>query len=126
MGKHPLLTEAELRERMAALPEWRVEDGKWIVRRRLFPTFMDAVRYVNRVAAIAEEMNHHPFVALDYRKVTLKLTTWNSGGLTALDIDSAIAYDGVGAGASASAVANSGADAEASGDAGESKNEGER
>ncbi|MFC5402223.1 4a-hydroxytetrahydrobiopterin dehydratase [Cohnella soli] len=93
MGKHPLLTEEQLAEQLAALPEWRVEEGKWIVRRRLFPTFMDAVAFVDRVAVIAEEMNHHPFIALDYRKVTLRLTTWNSGGITGIDIDSAIAYD---------------------------------
>lgn len=93
MGKHPLLTEQELAEQLKVLPDWKIEEGKWLARKRLFPSFPDAVRFVNLVADIAEEMNHHPFIAIDYRKVTVRLTTWNSGGLTALDIDSALAYD---------------------------------
>ena len=38
-------------------------------------------------------MNHHPGIAIDYRRVTVKLTTWHAGGLTKLDVDSAEAYD---------------------------------
>ncbi len=93
MGKHPLLTEQEQEEGLRELADWTIEEGKWLVRKRLFPTFVEAVGFVNRVAAIAEDMNHHPFIGIDYRRVTLRLTTWNSGGLTALDIDSAKAYD---------------------------------
>lgn len=94
MGKTPLLTEEELKEGLQTLKGWKIEeDGKWMVRTRLFPSFMEAVAFVNRVASIAEEMNHHPFIGIDYRRVTLRLTTWHSGGLTALDVRSAEAYD---------------------------------
>ncbi|RED53178.1 4a-hydroxytetrahydrobiopterin dehydratase [Cohnella lupini] len=93
MGKHPLLSEQELEDGLRELGHWTIEDGKWLIRKRLFPTFVEAVEFVNRVAAIAEEMNHHPFIGIDYRRVTLRLTTWNSGGLTSLDMDSAKAYD---------------------------------
>jgi 4a-hydroxytetrahydrobiopterin dehydratase len=93
MGKHPLLNEAELEAGLLELTGWKVEEGKWLVRKRMFETFPEAVSFVNKVAAIAEDMNHHPFIGIDYRKVTLRLTTWNSGGLTLLDINSAKAYD---------------------------------
>jgi 4a-hydroxytetrahydrobiopterin dehydratase len=93
MGKHPLLDEAELEAGLLELTGWKVEEGKWLVRKRMFKTFPEAVSFVNKVAAIAEDMNHHPFIGIDYRKVTLRLTTWNSGGLTLLDINSAKAYD---------------------------------
>lgn len=94
MNRLPLLTEGELAASLGELPGWTIEeDGKWIVRKRLFPTFPDAIAFVNRVAVTAEEMNHHPFIGIDYRRVTLRLTSWNSGGLTMLDIDSAKAYD---------------------------------
>jgi len=93
MSKHPLLSEQALEADLLELTGWTVEDGKWLVRKRLFGSFMEAVAFVNKVADIAEDMNHHPFIGIDFRRVTLRLTTWNSGGLTSLDIDSAKAYD---------------------------------
>ena len=93
MSKHPLLSEEALEAGLLELTGWTVEDGKWLVRKRLFGSFMEAVAFVNKVADIAEDMNHHPFIGIDFRRVTLRLTTWNSGGLTLLDIDSAKAYD---------------------------------
>ncbi|QJD85938.1 4a-hydroxytetrahydrobiopterin dehydratase [Cohnella herbarum] len=94
MGKHPLLSEKELEEGLSGLTGWKVEEeGKWIARKRLFPSFMEAIAFVNQVAAIAEDRNHHPFIGIDYRRVTIRLTTWHSGGLTALDIESAKDYD---------------------------------
>jgi 4a-hydroxytetrahydrobiopterin dehydratase len=91
--KHPLLNEQELQQGLSGLSGWSVEEGKWLVKKYLFPSFPEAISFVNKVAGIAEKMNHHPFISIDYRKVTLRITTWNSGGLTALDIDSAKNYD---------------------------------
>ncbi|TFE24002.1 4a-hydroxytetrahydrobiopterin dehydratase [Cohnella luojiensis] len=93
MSKHPLFNEEELQAGLQELAEWKIEDGKWLVRKRLFGSFRDAVVFVGKVADIAEDMNHHPFIGIDFKRVTLRLTTWNSGGLTSLDIDSAKAYD---------------------------------
>ncbi|UUZ82311.1 4a-hydroxytetrahydrobiopterin dehydratase [Paenibacillus sp. P26] len=44
-----------------------------------FPSFPAAVTFVNEAARIAEEMNHHPMIAIDFRVVTLRLTTWSAG-----------------------------------------------
>lgn len=93
MERKALLNDAELQERLQGLQGWKVEEGKRLVKSYLFPSFPEAVAFVNRVAETAEAMNHHPFISIDYRRVTLRLTTWNSGGLTQLDIDSAKAYD---------------------------------
>jgi len=94
MAKRPLLTEPETEEALRELEGWKLEEeGKRIVRTRIFPSFTEAVEFVNRVAAIAEALDHHPFIGIDYRRVTLRLTTWHSGGLTALDVESAKAYD---------------------------------
>jgi 4a-hydroxytetrahydrobiopterin dehydratase len=93
MNRQQLLNEAEIQEGLKELTGWTIEEGKWLVRKRMFPSFPEAIRFVNQVAGIAEEMNHHPFIAIDFRKVTLRLTTWDSGGLTLLDINSAKAYD---------------------------------
>ncbi|WP_256760384.1 4a-hydroxytetrahydrobiopterin dehydratase [Cohnella sp. WQ 127256] len=96
MNKYPLLTDKELADGLNELTDWKLEDdGKWIVCKRLFPTFLEAIAFVNQVASIAEDMNHHPFIGIDYRRVTIRLTTWNSRGLTILDLNSARAYDRV-------------------------------
>jgi 4a-hydroxytetrahydrobiopterin dehydratase len=87
------LSEAEIQERLASLDGWRRDDEKWISRKYRFPSFVDAVLFVNGVAATAERRNHHPMIAVDYRVVTLKLTTWKAGGLTAEDFASAYEYE---------------------------------
>lgn len=92
MAKEPLLTDEELAVAVNSLGGWSLDEGK-LTRKYLFPSFPDAIAFVNKVADIAERMNHHPFISIDYRRVTLKLTTWHSGGITRLDIESASAYD---------------------------------
>lgn len=94
MPKHELLTEQELQAHLGSLDGWKLEeDGRTIAKKYMFPSFPEAVAFVNKVAGIAEAQVHHPFISIDYRKVTLRLTTWHSGGLTLLDIHAAVAYD---------------------------------
>lgn len=92
MAKEPLLTGEELAAALTALPGWTMEEGK-LTRKYLFSSFPEAIAFVNKVAGTAERMNHHPFISIDYRRVTLKLTTWHSGGITRLDIESAGEYE---------------------------------
>lgn len=56
-------------------------------------SFASALEFVMRVGAEAERSNHHPQIAIDYRSVTLRLTTHDCGGLSALDFAAAAAYD---------------------------------
>ncbi|MBO9599876.1 MAG: 4a-hydroxytetrahydrobiopterin dehydratase [Cohnella sp.] len=94
MPKHELLNEQELQDYLGELQGWKLEEGgRTIAKKYLFPSFPEAVAFVNKVADIAEAQVHHPFISIDYRKVTLRLTTWHSGGLTLLDIQAAKAYD---------------------------------
>lgn len=93
LDRLPLLNEEEQQAALKQLSNWKIEEDKWLTRKRMFPSFLEAIAFVNQVADIAERMNHHPFIAIDYRKVTLRITSWNSGGLTMLDLDSAKAYD---------------------------------
>ncbi|MBX5435897.1 MAG: 4a-hydroxytetrahydrobiopterin dehydratase [Alicyclobacillaceae bacterium] len=82
----------EIQARLAALPEWSL-DQKQIVRRYRFLSFRDAMRFANGVAEVAERRNHHPFIAIDYKVVTLRLTSWHAGGLTDADFDEAREFD---------------------------------
>ena len=55
------------------------------------PSFRDAIAFVGRVAELAEEANHHPDIAISYRKVTLRWTTHSAGGITDQDYELACA-----------------------------------
>ncbi len=51
------------------------------------------MRLVNRVAALAESADHHPDILVQYRNVTLTLSTHSAGGLTDRDFALARAVD---------------------------------
>jgi len=87
------LTEEEIAAKLAQISGWSRDNGKWIVKSYRFPSFAESIAFVNEVARIADAMNHHPMIAIDFRKVTLRLTTWSAGGLTELDFVSASRYD---------------------------------
>lgn len=81
-----LLDADELKAALKRLPEWE-RVGKTIVRVVEFEDFSEAVDFVNDLAEIAEEAEHHPDILIQYAKVTLTLTTHDAGGLTEADIE---------------------------------------
>ena len=90
MAKKLSLSEVDLA--LAGLPGWKL-DGKFMVKKYRFREFLSGVAFVNSVAQLSEEKNHHPFIAIDYKLVTLRLTSWNAGGLTDLDMSLAEVYN---------------------------------
>ncbi|OAS15531.1 4a-hydroxytetrahydrobiopterin dehydratase [Paenibacillus oryzisoli] len=82
-------------DRLSALGTWRLEaeESKWIVRKYRFTSFMQGISFVGEVARISEAVNHHPMIAIDYKMVTLRLTSWSAGGLTELDFSTAAKFD---------------------------------
>jgi 4a-hydroxytetrahydrobiopterin dehydratase len=87
-----LLDEAALERRLAELHGW-TRDGNRIRRTFEFSSFPAAIAFVNRVAGLAEEADHHPDIDIRYRRVDLALSTHSAGGITARDIDLAGAVD---------------------------------
>lgn len=72
-------------ERLGRLPGW-AREGDQITRTYDCGSFMGAIGLVNRVAEQAEAMDHHPDILIHgYSKVTFRLTTHDSGGITARD-----------------------------------------
>ena len=88
----PPFSPAEVASHLAALPAWQVE-GDQLVRSFQFPDFVAALRFVNRVADLAEEAGHHPDIDIRYNRVRLGLTTHDAGGLTGKDFELAAAAD---------------------------------
>lgn len=78
------LTDADVTAALSALPGWSYENGM-LVKTYEHPTFPEAIVFVNAVAHLAELANHHPDVDIRYTKITLRLVTHDSGGVTARD-----------------------------------------
>jgi 4a-hydroxytetrahydrobiopterin dehydratase len=87
-----LLDDIEVGERLAALRGWKRE-GQFITKSFEFATFMDGIAFLNRVAKVAEEQDHHPDIQVRYTQVRLSLQTHSEGGLTAWDFDLAKGID---------------------------------
>lgn len=79
-----LIKAADLKERLKKIPEWELEK-KHIERSFEFDDFSEAIDFVNSVAEVAEEEEHHPDIDIRYNKVRLLLSTHSKGGLTDLD-----------------------------------------
>ena len=80
-----LLSKAEIDEQLKTLNGWTL-DGKAIRKQFTFKGFPEAVAFVNRLVPDAERADHHPDITINYRRVTLSLSTHDEGGLTAKDI----------------------------------------
>ena len=92
----PLLTEVEIAASLPSVPEWR-RDGDQLIRTIRCDTFRAAIALVSRVADAAEAADHHPDIEINWRRVTFRLTTKASHGLTAKDVAMAATIDRLGA-----------------------------
>jgi 4a-hydroxytetrahydrobiopterin dehydratase len=80
-----VLADGEREQALLALPGW-AGDAVGITRTVRAPDFPSAIRIVDEVAEVAEEMDHHPDIDIRWRSVTFRLSTHSSGGVTALDL----------------------------------------
>ena len=87
-----LLDETAVADALKSLPDWQ-RDGDSIVRTAALPSFPTAITVVDRVAAIAEERDHHPDIDIRWRTLTFRCSTHSAGGITELDVALAHAID---------------------------------
>jgi 4a-hydroxytetrahydrobiopterin dehydratase len=88
-GGVPALTTLQSQGLIRALKGWTLgqrEGQREISKEFVFKDFTEALRFVNRVGALAESEGHHPDIFLhQYKKVTITLWTHAVGGLTEND-----------------------------------------
>ena len=71
---------------LSEIPGWELDVHADLLRRQfLFTDFKEAMKFVNRVADLAEQEGHHPDIAVSWNKVTLTLTTHAMKGLSEND-----------------------------------------
>ncbi|HEX3291562.1 MAG TPA: 4a-hydroxytetrahydrobiopterin dehydratase [Gaiella sp.] len=71
---------------------WTERDGA-LERELGFAGFPEAIAFVNRLAELAESENHHPDIAVSYKRVTVRWTTHSAGGVTDRDRELAARTD---------------------------------
>jgi 4a-hydroxytetrahydrobiopterin dehydratase len=78
------LTDTEIIDRLRSLAGWQYKDNN-ISKLYRFKEFMDGIRFINRIAEMAEAADHHPDILINYTRVTFTCTTHSEGGVTAKD-----------------------------------------
>lgn len=92
MSRTPL-THEQIHGALTDLPGWEVEQGR-LTTTREFGSFPDAVAFVDRVAEVAEDLDHHPDIDIRWRTVRLAVCTHDQGNqITGRDVDLARAVD---------------------------------
>lgn len=82
------LNDASIADWIAGRTGWSRE-GDTLTRTYAFPSFRDSIVFVNRVATLADEADHHPDIDVRYDRVRIGLSTHDAGGIT--DKDTALA-----------------------------------
>ena len=80
------LTTEAVQAALKKLPGWNLKNEA-IDKQYTWPSFPDAIKFVNQVADLAEQADHHPDILINYRRVTLTLSTHSEGGITQKDFD---------------------------------------
>jgi len=89
-----LLPADQVAERIKTVEGWTV-DGKAIRKEYKFQDFPEAVLFVSALVPGAEDADHHPDIAIHYKRVTLTYSTHSEGGITEKDFAGAAMADEV-------------------------------
>ena len=73
---------------------WNFSDNK-ISKNFEFEAYLDGVEFINKIAPIAERLNHHPDINLGYCKVEIAISSHDLGGVTTKCINLATSIDSI-------------------------------
>jgi 4a-hydroxytetrahydrobiopterin dehydratase len=81
-----LLSDEDIKERLKELDGWR-QRGEYIVKSFDRGDFVGSVKFVDSLVGPAEEMGHHPDIAISWSQVEVAISTHAQGGLTENDFE---------------------------------------
>lgn len=84
--ENEVLEDDEIEEALEDLDDW-LRDGAAIKKTFTFGSFLEAIAFVNRVAVVAEKMNHHPDFDINFKRVVLRCWTHKHNALTKADTE---------------------------------------
>ncbi len=85
-------TEKTIQDELEQLNDWNFKNNS-IQKEFEFKDFSKALAFIVQIGILAEKQNHHPEIKNVYNKVSLRLTTHDSDGVTEKDIKLALAID---------------------------------
>jgi 4a-hydroxytetrahydrobiopterin dehydratase len=81
-----MLSKDEIEKNIVELDSgWEVKDGK-VVKAFQFSSFMNAIGFVNEIAKVAERLDHHPIITINWKTVKLTLKSFDVDAITRRDI----------------------------------------
>ena len=86
------MSTEDITQNLAKLSGWSIANGK-LHRQYKFQDFVEAFKFMSKVAPIAEAMNHHPEWSNCYNTVTIDLISHDAGGVTTRDLSLATKID---------------------------------
>src|ERR1700683_2423201 len=92
-GGVPPLKGEDLQQMLKNVPQWSVVNEHHLTRAYKFPDFKQALDFVNKVGALAEDQGHHPDIILAWGKAEITLWTHKIDGLTESDFIMAAKID---------------------------------
>ena len=79
------LSQEQIAAALADLDGWG-QEGETLTRTFRFADFVHAIGFVEHLAEVAEQQQHHPDIDIRYNKVTLRLSSHDAGGVTPRDV----------------------------------------
>ena len=76
-----LLSKEQIEENLKVLNNWFIVD-KAIKKKLKFSSYMDSIKFINKVAAKAEELNHHPDMVVGWCEIEISFMSHDKGGVT--------------------------------------------
>ena len=92
-----LLADDEIASRIRMVGPWEHDsEDKILIRETVFKDFMEAIGFINKLAEVAEKINHHPDMTVcEYNRVIVATTTHDKGGITDNDIRIAQEFESI-------------------------------
>ena len=81
-----MLSDDEIRRNITDLANgWELKDGK-IVNLFEFSSFMKSIEFINKIAKVADRLDHHPIITINWKTVKLSLKSFDVDAITKRDI----------------------------------------
>ena len=81
-GGIPPLNKSEINKFKTQISsEWNVNFDKELIKNYCFDKYLDAIKFTNMVADLAEDQGHHPYIHINYKTVKVILFTHKINGL---------------------------------------------
>jgi 4a-hydroxytetrahydrobiopterin dehydratase len=88
------MTDAEVREQLGVLPDWHF-DGSAISRTFRFGDYCETIAFVNALAYLVHDEDHHPDLRVSYDHCEVRFNTHSVNGISSNDFICAAKADAV-------------------------------